>query len=106
MTGEELRLDAPRAERAGNALGQAAADLTRLRVGIGAELDVIGEQRPWGRDDLGSAFQQNYEKYAPQLLKAWADIAAYVDGLSEKVVDAVHTTLDSDADSGRRSDRI
>lgn len=106
MSGEELRLDAPRAERAGNALAQTGADLARLRAGIGVELEAVGDARPWGRDTLGAAFQQNYDRYATQLLTAWADVAAYVESLGETVVETVHTTIATDVASSRRSTGI
>lgn len=101
VSGEELRLDAPRAERSGHALSQAGAELARLRGGIGAELEAAGEQQPWGRDDLGSAFQKSYGRYAPQILAAWVNIASYVEDLGERVVVSVDRAVTAD-EAGRR----
>ncbi len=101
MSGE-LRLDPPRAKRAGGALAQAGAELARLHGGLGAELAAAGHQRPWGHDSLGAAFQHNYDRYAPNLLRAWAELASYVEGLGTDAVQAVHNVLDADEASRRR----
>ncbi|GII24111.1 hypothetical protein [Planosporangium mesophilum] len=102
MPGEEMRLDAPRAERAGTNLAQSGVELARLRQGIGAELEAATAARPWGRDSLGSAFQTNYDKYGPQLLEAWASIASFVQSLGERAVVSVDRAVETDDASRRR----
>jgi hypothetical protein len=106
MPGEELRLDAPCAERAGNNLAPAGVELARLRQGIGAQLEAAGAGRPWGGDSLGSAFQINYDKYAPQLLAAWASLASYVESVGERAVVSVHNAVETDVAIRRRMTEI
>jgi hypothetical protein len=106
MPGEEMRLDAPRAQQAGDNLTQAGVELARLRQTIGAELEAAGGQPPWGGDSIGAAFQHNYDKYAPRLLAAWAGIASEVESLGERAVVSVRNAVETDLASGRRMTEI
>jgi hypothetical protein len=106
VPGEEMRLDAPRAERAGDRLAQAGVELARLRQGIGAELEAAGAGRPWGGDSLGSSFQGNYDKYAPQLLAAWSGVASFVESLGGRAVVSVHHAVDTDVANSRRMPEV
>ncbi|GAA1786874.1 hypothetical protein HC028_26410 [Planosporangium flavigriseum] len=106
LPGTEVRLDAPRAERAGANLAHAGTELARLRQGIGAELEAAGAARPWGSDSLGAAFQSNYDTYAPRLLAAWASLASQVESLGSRAIVSVHNAVETDAASSRRMTEI
>jgi hypothetical protein len=99
---QKLWLDPLRAHRAGVDLGHAGAAITRQRESLGAEIAAASADRPWGKDDIGSAFEQKYRGFETTVLKAWQSVGSYVTGLGANVVQSVNASVETDAASGDR----
>lgn len=95
MTGE-LYLDAPRATAAGRDLAQAGTQLVGLANGTVAEIAAVSRDQPWGRDEIGSAFQKNYGPLLEQFTEAFGKVAGYVEGLGEAAVKSVEDNTAAD----------
>ena len=93
---EELWLDPDRVTSGGRDLAAAGQHLTSERFGAGTELASISGQRPWGTDEIGSAFEKNYRPIEQQVLLAWEKLGAYVEGLGDAVVDTVRDATETD----------
>jgi len=93
---EELWLDPDRVTSGGRDLAAAGKHLTSERFGAGTELASISGQRPWGTDEIGSAFEKNYRPIEQQVLLAWEKLGAYVEGLGDAVVDTVRDATETD----------
>ncbi|WP_306215821.1 hypothetical protein [Actinoplanes sp. RD1] len=92
----DLRLDADRAARAGADLAAAGGQLGALRADAGAEVEALSGARPWGKDDIGQAFERNYRPVEQQVLHAWDLLGRHVAGLGDEVVQAVREALAAD----------
>jgi hypothetical protein len=93
---EELWLDPDRVTSGGRDLAAAGKHLTSERFGAGAELASISGQRPWGSDEIGSAFEKNYRPIEQQVLLAWEKLGAYVEGLGDAVAETVRDATQTD----------
>jgi hypothetical protein len=80
---------------AGN-LAAAGRQYAAERAGIGAEIAAATAARPWGSDEFGQAFEQNYRPTEQQVLQAWEQIAAYIQGLADAAAVSVHDNLEAD----------
>jgi hypothetical protein len=100
MTGE-LYLDAPAATAAGRDLSAAGGQLVGLSGGPVAEVAVASQSQPWGRDEIGAAFQKDYGPLLQKFTEAFGNVAGYVEGLGEAAVQSVtdNTAADSRASS-------
>jgi hypothetical protein len=98
MTGE-LHLDAPQATAAGRDLTAAGAQLVGLSTGPVAEVAAMSQSQPWGRDEIGAAFQKDYGPLLQKFTEAFGKVSGYVEGLGEAAVQSVvdNTTADSRA---------
>ena len=103
MPDRELRLDPVRATDGARNLTAAGADLAALRVGTGTEIKAASESRPWGADDIGEAFHRQYAPIAGQVLQAWAQLAAYIEGLGVAAAQSVQLNQQSDDEAGVRT---
>ncbi|MFI5935191.1 hypothetical protein [Actinoplanes sp. NPDC051494] len=100
--GGELYLDPQRAIAGGRDLAAAGKDLVDRRNGIGADIIAASSQKPWGMDDIGAAFDQQYAPMEAKLMEAWLRIAEYVEGLGEAAVASVNDNLHADAEASTR----
>lgn len=98
----EMWLDAERAAAAGQDLAASGRQIRDLRDGVGGEMAALSGARPWGTDDIGSAFERNYRPAEEQFLHAWTLLARHVEGLGAEVVEAVRGAVDTDERSGAR----
>ena len=86
---EELWLDPDRVAGGGRDLASAGKHLTSERRGAGSEVASMSGQRPWGTDEIGRAFENNYRPIEQQVLLAWEKLGLYVEGLGDAVVQTV-----------------
>jgi hypothetical protein len=93
---EELWLDPDRVLSGGRDLAAAGKHLTAERSGAGGELAAISGQRPWGTDEIGQTFENNYRPIEQQVLLAWEKLGLYVEGLGDAVVDTVREATETD----------
>jgi len=102
---EEFWLDPDRVTSGGRDLAAAGKHLTAERLGTGAELAAISAQRPWGSDDIGSAFEKNYRPIEQQVLLAWEKLGVYVEGLGDAVVETVREATETDHQAAAQVER-
>src|SRR4051794_541742 len=102
MSGQEIRLDAPRADRGGRDLADAGRDIAGVRSSVGGAIQAAAERRPWGADDIGAQFQPAYAAGERSIMDAWATIAAYVQALGAATVTAVTDLTGTDTQSAER----
>ncbi|MFC0007452.1 hypothetical protein [Micromonospora siamensis] len=106
MTEEQLWLDPERARRGATDLHLAGEDVTARRHEVGGAIAAASSQRPWGRDDIGAAFEKNYRTYEGMLLRAWEGLGEAIQRLGTDVTTSVTATVDVDVTSGQRLDGI
>jgi hypothetical protein len=99
MAGEQLRLDAPRATAAGRDLSYAGAQLVAMTNGPAAEIAAVSAGQPWGRDEIGAAFQKEYGPMVQRFVEAFGKVAGYVEGVGEAAVQTVADNQAADARS-------
>jgi hypothetical protein len=102
MSGQEIRLDPPRADRGGRDLADAGHDIAGVRTSLGGAIMAASGDRPWGSDDIGAQFQPNYAAGEKSIMDAWATIAAYVEALGAAAVRSVADLTAADAQSAER----
>jgi hypothetical protein len=102
MSEQELWLDPGRAHRAGADLAHAGKAIRAQHDGAGAEIAAASGNRPWGRDDIGAAFEQRYRGFETTILQAWLGVGRYVEGLGANVVQSVNASVETDVASGHR----
>jgi hypothetical protein len=95
-----------RASQGGAGLTAAGEAITALREGTGRRIEAASANAPWGRDGIGSAFEQNYRVYEEQLLTAWRSVGAYVSNLGDSVAYAVSESVTTDEASAARTRAI
>nr|BFE66988.1 hypothetical protein GCM10020092_002890 [Actinoplanes digitatis] len=105
MPDPDLWLDPDRAAGGGRDLAAASKHLTRQRTGPGAELAALSAARPWGTDDIGQAFENNYRPIEQQVLEAWEKLGGYVEGLGDAVAEAVREATQTDHHASVRVER-
>ncbi len=105
MTSPGMWLDPDRAAAAGRDLAASGRQIRELHDGVGGEIAALSGTRPWGRDDIGSAFERNYRPAEEGFLRAWTLLGQHVEGLGEDVVQAVREAVDADDRSGDRVGR-
>ena len=89
MTNDRLNLDPQRAMAAARDLASAGKQMKQQRTSKGGEIAAKSEARPWGKDDIGAAFEKTYRNFETQMLKSWEGLAGYVEGLGSAVGQAV-----------------
>ncbi|MEV4724310.1 hypothetical protein [Micromonospora humida] len=101
-----LWLDPDRARRAGADLHLAGASVSTRRAALGGQIAGASASRPWGRDDIGAAFDRSYRAYEETLLRAWAGLGRSLERLGTDVVTSVDANVRTDTASGRRLDGV
>ncbi|MFJ8577094.1 hypothetical protein [Micromonospora sp. NPDC093277] len=102
----EIWLDADRARRGGADLTLAGEAVSVSRREIGGEIAAASGQRPWGRDDIGAAFDQQYRGYEETLLQVWEALGRSLEGLGTDVVRSVAATVETDEINARQLGEI
>lgn len=106
MTDGQLWLDPDRARRGGADLALAGEAIRRQRDQVGGRIAADSAQRPWGRDDIGAAFEKQYRGFEETLLRAWEGVGRCLEGLGADVVRAVDATVETDAANAQRLDGV
>lgn len=91
-----IDLNASQATHAGALLSASAEGIARARATIGGRIESAGQQRPWGGDDLGTAFAKNYVEPATRILEVWRAAASRTAQLGTEIVTAVESTVATD----------
>ncbi|MBO4207076.1 hypothetical protein [Micromonospora echinofusca] len=105
MADGELWLDRARARRAGSELASGGRAISAERRKLGDEIAAASAQRPWGRDDIGSAFDHKYREFETTFLQGWQRLGSYVDQLGNDVVQAVRASTETDIANASRIQR-
>ena len=72
-------------------------------TGMAIAADSAG--RPWGRDDIGGAFEQNYRPIEQQVLQAWAQLGEYLEDLGDAAAASVGDNQGADRTASVRVNR-
>jgi hypothetical protein len=95
MSGE-LNLDPQRALSGSRDLAASGTHLVSLNNGPLSAIGAKSHDQPWGKDDIGAAFQQNYAPMLSQFMEAFEQVAHYVEGLGEAAEQSVHDNTGAD----------
>ncbi|MEU4479325.1 hypothetical protein AB0F68_14850 [Micromonospora sp. NPDC023966] len=106
MADGQLWLDPDRARRGGADLALVGEVVTTSRREAGGPIAAASAQRPWGRDDIGAAFDKHYQGYAETLLRAWELLGRSIEGLAADVVRSVVATVETDLTNARQLGEI
>ncbi|MCW3839781.1 hypothetical protein ONA70_06685 [Micromonospora yasonensis] len=106
MADGQIWLDPDRARRGGADLSLAGEAIGAARREVGGAIAEASAQRPWGRDDIGAAFEKNYRGYEGALLKAWEILGRSLQGLGADVVRSVVATTETDETNARQLGEI
>jgi hypothetical protein len=102
MSDDELALDPARAHRGGLDLHHAGTTISASRSADGAAIAAASAARPWGRDDIGAAFEKNYRPVETAILAAWESTGSSMEGLGAAAVRSVERSVDTDDAAGGR----
>lgn len=106
MADGQLWLDPERARRGGTDLSIAGRAVRAKRDGIGAQIATASAGQPWGRDDIGAAFEKTYRGLEATLLRAWDGLGRHIEGLGADVVQSVRANVETDAANAGRLNRV
>ncbi|WP_319463758.1 hypothetical protein [Micromonospora sp. RTP1Z1] len=106
MTDGQLWLDPDRARRGGADLTLAGEAVGASRRQVGGAIAGASAERPWGRDDIGAAFEKQYRRYEETLLRAWEMVGRSLEGLGADVTRSVAATVETDEANARQLGRI
>ena len=73
--------------------------------GTGMAIAADSGDRPWGKDDIGGAFEQNYRPIEQQVLQAWSQLGEYLEGLGDAAAATVGDNQGADQESAVRVTR-
>jgi len=79
MGEKQVRAAAARAVNGARDLAAAGQMMAAQRTRAGAEIEKAAADRPWGDE----AFDRRYATIQRQVLDAWEQLAAYVEGLGD-----------------------
>jgi hypothetical protein len=102
----QIWLDPDRARRGGADLTLAGEAVSASRREVGGAIAEASAQRPWGRDDIGAAFEKHYRGYEETLLRAWEMLGRSLQGLGADVVRSVAATVETDLTNARQLGEI
>ncbi|TWJ23878.1 hypothetical protein [Micromonospora endolithica] len=102
----QLWLDPQRARRGGADLSAAGEVIGAVRRQEGGEIAAASAQRPWGRDEIGTAFEQRYRGFEETVLRAWEGVGKHLTGLGADVVRSVEATVETDVANAGRFGRV
>ncbi|MBM0279990.1 hypothetical protein [Micromonospora tarensis] len=105
MTDGQLWLDPSRARRGGADLALAGEAVTARRAAEGGAIEAASGASPWGRDDIGAAFERNYRGFEQTVLRAWAGVGQRLTELGGDVTRAVDASVRTDGASAARLGR-
>ena len=105
MADGRLHLDPAVALDGARNLTAAGQHYRNLLDGAGADITEITGRRPWGSDDIGQAFENNYRPIERQVFQAWDQLARYVQQLGEAATASVADNQQADQESGMRVTR-
>lgn len=71
----------------------------------GVPLAADSGARPWGKDDIGGSFEQNYRPIEQQVLQAWFQLGAYLQGLGDAATASVGDNQGADQEASVRVTR-
>ena len=100
--GGQLYLDPQRAISAGQDLAASGKNLSGQRHTAGAKLMELSAKKPWGTDDIGGAFDKEYAPMEEKVMRAWLQIAEYIESIGYGAVQSVHENLQTDQAAGTR----
>lgn len=106
MAEGQIWLDPDRARRGGTDLTLAGEAVGASRREVGGAIAAASAQRPWGRDDIGAAFEKHYRSYEETLLRAWEMLGRSLEGLGGDVVRSVAATVETDLGTARQLGEI
>jgi hypothetical protein len=72
------------------------------RAGRGAEIAAVTAALPWGNDDIGQTFEQNYRPIEQQVMQAWEALADYLQDLGDQAAASVQDNLQADLNAAVR----
>jgi hypothetical protein len=90
---DEIRLEPVVARQGAQYLTDAGRQVSQARRTLGAELEDEAAARPWGHDDIGAAFQTNYDQAVPMVLAAWPKLGEYLEYLGSAVTAAADAAV-------------
>ncbi|MEU6020485.1 hypothetical protein ACGFIK_03695 [Micromonospora sp. NPDC048871] len=102
----QLWLDPSRARRGGADLTRAGEAVTGRHTEAGAAISAASARRPWGRDDIGTAFERQYRGYEDMVLRVWAGVGRRLTDLGADVVHSVEANQQTDTANAARFNRI
>ena len=93
---DHLFLDPEQALDATARLTDAGSSYFDLRYSAGAEICHASEARPWGRDDIGATFDQNYRPIEQQVMAAWLQLSAFLENIAAAAEHTVRQNIAAD----------
>jgi hypothetical protein len=102
MANDEIRLDPQRAMAGARDMISAAKSMKGQRTDLGGRIAAASADRPWGKDDIGAAFEKTYRGFEEQMLKSWDGLAGFVGGLGYAVAQSVQASMQTDGEAGNR----
>ena len=105
MADGRLYLDPPVTLDGARNLTAAGRHYRGLLTGPGADVAAVTGKRPWGTDDIGQSFENNYRPIEQQVFQAWDQVARYVEELGQAVAAGVTDNQQADQESGMRVTR-
>lgn len=102
MADDELILDPQRAHHAAIDLGHAGKAVTTERDSLGSRIAAASADRPWGKDEIGAAFERTYRGYETSILETWRRVGKYVEGLGANAATSVRSSVETDSAAGQR----
>ncbi|MFR9777395.1 hypothetical protein ACL02O_15225 [Micromonospora sp. MS34] len=106
MADRQIWLDPDRARRGGADLTLAGEAVSTSGREIGGAIAEASARRPWGRDDIGAAFEKQYRGYEEMLLKAWEVLGRSLQELGTDVARSVAATVETDGANARQLGEI
>ncbi|MEV5690515.1 hypothetical protein [Micromonospora globbae] len=100
--GGRLWLDPSRARRGGDDLRAAGEAVSARRAEVGGAIATASGRQPWGRDDVGAAFERAYRGCEEIVLRAWEGVGRHLTGLGADVVHSVDGTVATDVAAAGR----
>jgi hypothetical protein len=101
MTGE-IRVDPTVVRQGGAYLNEAGRAVSSVHRQFAGDIEHLGATKPWGHDDIGAAFQTNYDQIFPTLMEAWPKLAAYLEQYATAVTLAAEAAEQANAAAQQR----
>jgi hypothetical protein len=105
MPDDRLYLDTKVVLDGARNLNAAGTDLLAEYWRTGISIAADSGRRPWGNDDIGESFEQNYRPIEQQVLQAWCKLGEYLQGLGDAAAASVDDNLGADQESTVRVNR-